>query len=208
MFMLRPRSPARKGAFIKNKWIPSSSDRIFPVIAPAEGRQFAEIAAGNAKDIDRAVKAARGALEGTWGRLSPTERGRLLTKLGYAITDHADELARLEARDTGKPMKQARADMVATARYFEYYGGAADKVHGDTIPFLAGYFVTTEHIPHGVVGHIIPWNYPAQMFGRTLAPALASSEASKRLLIEEWQFLARSGRSYANSRGREAALPD
>ena len=83
----------------------------------------------------------------------------------------------LEARDTGKPMKQARNDMIATARYFEYYGAAADKVHGDTIPFLPGYFVTTEHVPYGVTGHIIPWNYPAQMFGRTVAPALAMGNA-------------------------------
>jgi aldehyde dehydrogenase (NAD+) len=110
--------------------------------------------------------------------MSATERGRLLTKLGYAVQDHAEELAQLEARDTGKPMKQARNDMIALARYFEYYGGAADKVHGDTIPFLPGYFVTTEHVAHGVVGHIIPWNYPAQMFGRTVAPALAMGNAS------------------------------
>ena len=75
-------------------------------------------------------------------------------------------------------MRQARNDMVALARYFEYYGGAADKVHGDTIPFMPGYFVTTEHVAHGVVGHIIPWNYPAQMFGRTVAPALAMGNAS------------------------------
>ena len=74
-------------------------------------------------------------------------------------------------------MKQARNDMIATARYFEYYGAAADKVHGDTIPFLPGYFVTTEHVPYGVTAHIIPWNYPAQMFGRTVAPALAMGNA-------------------------------
>jgi aldehyde dehydrogenase (NAD+) len=167
-----------KGAFINNAWTASSSGRTLPVIAPAEGRQFAEIAASDANDVDRAVKAARAAIEGAWGRLSATDRGRLLTKLGYSVSDHADELARLEARDTGKPLKQARADMVATARYFEYYGGAADKVHGDTIPFLSGYFVTTERVPHGVVAHIIPWNYPAQMFGRTVAPALAMGNAS------------------------------
>ena len=167
-----------KGAFINNAWSASSSGRTLPVIAPAEGRQFAEIAASDANDVDRAVNAARAAFDGAWGRLSATDRGRLLTKLGYIVSDYADELARLEARDTGKPLKQARADIVATARYFEYYGGAADKVHGDTIPFLPGYFVATERLPHGVVGHIIPWNYPAQMFGRTLAPALAMGNAS------------------------------
>jgi aldehyde dehydrogenase (NAD+) len=168
-----------KGVFINNSWNHASSGETLPVIAPAEGRQFAEIASGDTRDIDRAVLAARAALDnGAWGRLSATDRGRLLTKLSYAIADHTDELTQLEARDTGKPMKQARADIVAVARYFEYYGGAADKVHGDTIPFLPGYFVTTEHVPHGVVGHIIPWNYPAQMFGRTIAPALAMGNAS------------------------------
>jgi aldehyde dehydrogenase (NAD+) len=96
-----------------------------------------------------------------------------MMKLGQKIADHAEELALLEARDTGKPMKQARADMVAAARYFEFYGAAADKVHGEVIPFLEGYMVTVMRDPKGVTGHIIPWNYPAQMYGRTLAPALA-----------------------------------
>jgi len=86
-------------------------------------------------------------------------------------------LAQLECRDTGKPLSQGRADMVATARYFEFYGGAADKVHGETIPFMAGYQVQTWHEPYGVTGHIIPWNYPAQMFGRTAAPSLAMGNA-------------------------------
>ena len=170
--------PAAKGVFINNRWRPAASGKTIPVVAPAEGVVFAAIAAGDAADVDAAVKAARAAAEGgAWGRLSATERGRLLTKLAYAIADHAEELAKLEARDTGKPMKQARNDMIAIARYFEYYGGAADKVHGDTIPFLPGYFVTTEHVPYGVTAHIIPWNYPAQMFGRTVAPALAMGNA-------------------------------
>ena len=169
---------AAQGVFIGNRWAPAASGRTLQMVAPAEGVAFAEIAAGDKPDVDRAVKAAQSALAGTWGRLSATERGRLLTKLGYAVQDHAEELAVLEARDTGKPMKQARNDMIALARYFEYYGGAADKVHGDTIPFLPGYFVTTERVAHGVVGHIIPWNYPAQMFGRTVAPALAMGNAS------------------------------
>ena len=112
------------------------------------------------------------------GQLSATERGRLLSNVGLLILEHFDELATLEALDTGKPMKQAKADITAAARYFEYYGAAADKVHGETIPFMNGFFVTTEHLPHGVTGHIIPWNYPAQMFGRSLAPALAMGNAT------------------------------
>ena len=167
-----------KGIFINNRWQPGASGKTIQVVAPAEGCAFAEIAAGNSVDVNLAVAAARAASEGsTWSRLSATERGRILSRIAIAVADHAEELALLEARDTGKPMKQARNDMIATARYFEYYGGAADKVHGDTIPFLPGYFVTTEHVPYGVTGHIIPWNYPAQMFGRTVAPALAMGNA-------------------------------
>ena len=168
-----------KGVFINNDWRPAASGRVIDVHAPAEGIVFAQIAAGTAPDVDAAVKAARHAVEeGAWSRLTATERGRLLSKLAVAIADHGEELARLEARDTGKPMKQARADIVAAARYFEFYGGAADKLHGETIPFLAGYFVPTERVPHGVTAHVIPWNYPAQMFGRTIAAALAVGNAT------------------------------
>ncbi len=170
--------PPAKGVFIDNAWRPAVSGRTLPMIAPAEGVAFASIAAGGREDVDLAVASARRAFEdGAWGRLSATERGRLLSKLGRLIEDHADEITALEARDTGKPMKQARADAVAVARYFEYYGGAADKLHGDTIPFLDGYFVATVYEPKGVTAHIIPWNYPSQMFGRTIAASLAVGNA-------------------------------
>jgi aldehyde dehydrogenase (NAD+) len=175
-----------KGVFIDNEWRPAHSGRSIPVVSPADGRVFAAIAAGDSDDIDRAVKAARRALDtGRWGRLTATERGRLLTRLGRLVEDHADELARLEAADTGKPMRQARGDVTAVARYFEYYGGAADKVHGDTIPFLDGYFVTTVYEPLGVTAHIIPWNYPGQMFARTVLPALAMGNAAVLKPAEE-----------------------
>lgn len=168
-----------KGIFIDNKWHPASSGAAIDVYAPAEGAVFARIAAGNAADIDKAVVAARRAFEtGGWGRLTGVERGRILARLGQLVLDNVDELTVIEARDTSKPLKQARADILACARYFEFYGGAADKLHGETIPFLNGYFVATEREPHGVTGHIIPWNYPAQMFGRTLAPALAVGNAT------------------------------
>jgi aldehyde dehydrogenase (NAD+) len=171
--------PPARGVFIDNRWLPSASGRTLDVVAPAEGQPFAQIASGNAADIDFAVKAARRAFDtGVWGRLTAAERGRLLRRLGEAVEADSENLARLEARDTGKPMSQARSDIAAAARYFEFYGGAADKFHGETIPFLAGYFVATERQPHGVTGHIIPWNYPAQMFARTLAPALAVGNAT------------------------------
>ncbi len=164
--------------FINNEWSPCNSGETLNVVEPATGQCFAKIAAGNAADIDVAVRAGRAALSGEWGQMAAVDRGRLLVKVGTLILAHFDELATLEARDTGKPLKQARADITAAARYFEYYGTAADKVHGDTIPFTEGFFVTTEHLPHGVTGHIIPWNYPAQMLGRTLAPALAMGNAT------------------------------
>ncbi len=118
------------------------------------------------------------ALDGPWGRLTATERGRLLIKIGQAVLEHEDELTRIEARDTGKPMSTARNDIKVLARYFEFYGGAADKVHGETIPFVAGHQVSLVREPLGVTAHIIPWNYPAQMFGRTVVPALAMGNAA------------------------------
>jgi aldehyde dehydrogenase (NAD+) len=148
------------------------------VFNPSDGAEFARIARGGALDIDAAVLAARAALEsGAWGKTTAVERGRLLTKLSQKVLEHAEELAVLEAKDTGKPISQARADSTALARYFEYYGGAADKVHGETLPFMAGYTALTLREPHGVCGQIIPWNYPMQIFGRSAAAALAMGNA-------------------------------
>src|SRR5581483_2374998 len=173
-----PAAAAARMNLIGGKWQPASGGGTLDVVSPSDGLEFARIARGTAMDVDAAVQTARKAFdEGAWGRMPAVERGRLLTRLAQKILDHFDALAELEARDTGKPMKQARADITAAARYFEYYGGAADKVHGDTVPFLDGYLVTILREPHGVTGHIIPWNYPAQMFGRSLAPALAMGNA-------------------------------
>src|SRR3954452_4529678 len=163
---------------IGGKWLDASDGRTLDMISPSDGRAFARIARGTKQDVDSAVAAARQAFdEGIWGRMTAVERGRLMSKLGEAILARHEELSQLEARDCGKPMKQARADITAAARYFEFYGGAADKVHGDTVPFLDGYMVTILREPKGVTAHIIPWNYPAQMFGRSLAPALAMGNA-------------------------------
>ena len=168
----------RTGVFIDNDWRAPVSGKTLDVVSPATGAVITRIADGTVEDVDAAVAAARRAFEGDWGRLSALDRGRILMRLGQLILDNFEALALTEAADTGKPMKQARADITAAARYFEFYGAAADKVHGDTIPFMNGYFVATEYVPFGVTGHIIPWNYPAQMFGRTLAPALAMGNAT------------------------------
>jgi len=163
--------------FIANTFVAPSSGETLPMIDPSDGHAFAAIARGNAADVDRAVSAAKRARDGAWGRLSPVEKGRVLARLSRGILDHADELAMLEARDCGKPLKQAMNDVVACARYFEFYGGACDKLHGETLPYANGFTVLTWREPHGVTGHIIPWNYPLQIFGRSVGGALAAGNA-------------------------------
>ncbi|MBN9438147.1 aldehyde dehydrogenase family protein [Bosea sp. (in: a-proteobacteria)] len=163
--------------FINGRYVAGRTGETMAVLAPATGEEFTRIACGNAQDIDDAVKAAQAAYEGAWGKLTAAERGRLISKLALKVQDHFEELAKIEAQDTGKPMAQARADIEATARYFEFYGGAADKVHGHIIPFLNGYSVNVVHQPYGVTGHILPWNYPAQMIGRSLTASLAMGNA-------------------------------
>lgn len=163
---------------IDGKWVASVSGQMIDVINPCDGKSFTQIDRGNAADIDLAVAAAQRALDGAWGKMTATERGRILMRFGELIVKNAEEVAQIEARDTGKPLSVARADIVAVARYFEYYGGAADKVHGEQIPYMNGYNVNVVRVPHGVTAHIIPWNYPAQMFGRSLAPALAMGNAA------------------------------
>ena len=162
---------------INNEWVDSAGEPL-PVTAPATGQRFAWLAGGGATEIDAAVRAARGALAGEWGRTTATERGRLMMGFASLVLIHAERLAWIEAHDTGKPISQALADMRAVARYFEFYGSAADKVHGDVIPYLNGYNVSVVREPLGVTAHITPWNYPAQMFGRSLAPALAMGNAT------------------------------
>lgn len=168
-----------RGAFLNNTVVAAANAELVPVVNPATGEVFTHLAEADAGQVDAAVRSARHALEhGAWGKLAGYERGRLLARLSALILDHADELAAIESRDTGKPAGQAMADIVATARYFEFYAGAADKLHGETIPYHNGFFVATEREPHGVVAHIIPWNYPAQMFGRNVAPSLAVGNAA------------------------------
>lgn len=162
---------------IGGKPLQALSGKTIDVYSPVDGMVFEHIPRGDAADIDMAVRAARLALEGAWGQLSALERGRLMLKLAQTVADHAEELALLEARDTGKSMTTARNDMVVLARYFEYYGSAADKIHGEVIPFLQGYQVNLLREPLGVTAHIIPWNYPAQMMGRSIGPALAMGNA-------------------------------
>ncbi|GAA6160757.1 aldehyde dehydrogenase family protein [Ruegeria sp. HU-ET01832] len=162
---------------IGGEWIGPSAGVDLPLINPSDGTEICHIARGDASDIGAAVAAAQAALDGDWGHKTALERGRILTRLGQLVLERVDDLAALEAMDVGKPLTQARADAVALARYCEFYGGAADKVMGETIPYLDGYTVYTLREPHGVTGHIVPWNYPMQIIGRSVGAALAMGNA-------------------------------
>ncbi len=163
---------------IGGAWVAPHATATLPMIEPATGRTYGTIVDSDAHDVDAAVAAARAAYQGAWGACTATERGRTLLRFADLILANADALAAVEARDTGKPASVAKADITALARYFEFYGGAADKLHGETIPYLDGYTVAVVREAYGVTGHILPWNYPAQMFGRTLAPSLAVGNAT------------------------------
>ena len=147
------------------------------VIDPSDGQEFTVIARGASEDIDAAVLAGRRAYETVWRKTPAVERGRFLMKLSARILERHAELSELECRDTGKPMQQAKVDITACARYFEFYGGAADKLHGETIPYAEGFTVFALREPYGVTGHIIPWNYPSQILGRTVGASLAAGNA-------------------------------
>jgi aldehyde dehydrogenase (NAD+) len=175
--MLDQTSVTAYGHLINGETIDRATAGGIDVLDPSTGKVLARIPRGGAAEVDRAVEAARSAFEGEWGAKSALERGRILMKISTLILENFEELAALESRDTGKPMKQARADITATARYFEYYGSAADKHHGETIPYSKGMTVLALRVPHGVTAHIIPWNYPSQIYGRSVGGALAAGNA-------------------------------
>ena len=162
---------------INNRWVDSESRRTFATINPATGEEICQVAEADAPDVDNAVKAARRAFDrkSAWRRMSASERGRLLNKLADLIEQNAEELARLESLDNGKPVAVARAaDLPLTIACYRYYAGWADKIQGKTIPIAGDYFCYTRLEPVGVVGQIIPWNFPLLMQAWKLGPALAA----------------------------------
>ena len=189
--------------FIGGNWIAPDSGEVLMLENPSSGGPMTTIARGKSADIDAAVNAARTALDGEWGRKSALERGRILTRIGQLILTRVEALAEIEAADVGKPLTQARNDAIAMARYMEFYGGAADKIHGQTIPYLEGYTVYTLRQPHGVTGHIVPWNYPMQIIGRSVGAALAMGNACVLKPAEEACLTALAFADLA----REAGLP-
>ena len=201
---LRPLDVDPSHCFIGGMWAPCDSGKTLELINPSDGSLLCEIARAGVSDIDRAVQAARAAFNGRWGRATAVERGRVLQKIGTLVLENIDELAELEARDVGKPLTQARADVVALARYMEFYAGSVDKLHGQTIPYLDGYTVYTLREPHGVTGHIVPWNYPMQIIGRSVGAALATGNAAVLKPAEEACLTALAFGELA----RRAGLPD
>lgn len=190
--------------FIGGLWAPAAAT--LTLSDPSNGTEITTIARGTAADISAAVTAARTALSGDWGQMTATERGRILTRLGQLVLTRAEELAQLEARDVGKPLTQARADALALARYLEFYGGAADKIMGETIPYQQGYTVYTLREPHGVTGHIIPWNYPMQIIGRSVGAALAMGNACVLKPAEEACLTALAFSALAHEAGLPAGV--
>ena len=159
---------------IDNAWRPASGGRTMEVVNPATEEVIAEVPSADATDVDAAVRAARAALDGPWGRLSARERGRLVARLAQRLMERADEIARLETLHNGKPISESRnIEIPAAAECFEYYAGWSDKVMGETIPVKGNHLTYTLREPVGVVAAIVPWNFPLLLAAWKVAPALA-----------------------------------
>ncbi len=161
---------------INNEWVESASGRRFETINPATGEAICDVAEADTADVDQAVQATRTAFaSGEWVKMSASRRGELLYKLADLIEEHADELARLETLDNGKPLSESlNIDLRAVIACYRYFAGWTDKIQGKTIPINGPFFCYTRHEPIGVVGQIIPWNFPLLMQAWKLAPALAA----------------------------------
>ena len=162
--------------FIGGKWVESSSGKKFPTINPATGEVICHVAEGDKPDVDKAVKAARKAFEDSaWSKMNASERGRLLNRLADLVEQNKEELATLETLDNGKPYNDSlNIDLPMTIKCYRYYAGWADKIHGKTIPVEGSFLCYTRHEPVGVVGQIIPWNFPLLMQAWKWGPALAA----------------------------------
>ena len=176
-FISKPRK-----MLINGKWVNAASGKTFPTYNPATGEVLAQVAEGDRADIDAAVQAARRAFDsGPWSHMTPSDRGKLIWKLADLLEQHLEEFATIETLDNGKPLSVARAaDVPLAVDMFRYMAGWATKLEGTTIPLSIpyspgiAYHAYTLREPVGVVGQIIPWNFPLLMASWKLAPALAS----------------------------------
>jgi len=163
---------------INGKWVQGDGQAFIDVVNPSTGEVLAQLTNASKAQVNEAVQAARIAFESEeWRQVKAFERGQLLLELAQYIRMHAEEWSLLECRDVGKPLTQARADVEAAARYFEFYGGAADKLMGDTIPIEDGILNAVVLEPVGITVHIVPWNYPLQITARSVAAAIATGNA-------------------------------
>src|SRR5213595_2018300 len=168
-------TPRRYQLFIDGQFVDAESGKVFKSPNPATGETFAEVAEADKADVDKAVAAARKAFEGKWSKMSARDRGRLLYKLSQLIERDAAQLAELETRDNGKPIKESTyIDLPGVVENFEYFAGWPTKIEGETIPVPGQMFNYTLREPVGVCGQIIPWNFPLLMAAWKLAPALAA----------------------------------
>jgi len=172
--------------FIGGKFVDSSSNKTFPAINPATGETICQVAEADKADVDQAVKAARKALEsGPWKKTDAADRGRLLYKLADLTDQHAEELAVLESYNCGKTISDARGDVQGVSRTLRYYAGWADKIEGRTVPVRGNFLSYTLRQPVGVVGQIIPWNFPLLMQAWKWGPALACGNTVVMKLAEQ-----------------------
>lgn len=163
-------------AFINGEAVETNAT--FTSTDPATGEVLAQIAACSTTEVDAAVSAAREASKGPWRSMGAAKRGEVLRKLAALIERDADRLAVLESKDVGKPLAQAKSDVLVCARYFDFYGSSIGSFHGETLPSPDDVLAYTRREPFGVTAHITPWNYPLQISARTLAPALATGNCA------------------------------
>src|SRR5258705_2821659 len=163
---------------IGGETVDAADGQTFEVVSPGTGASIATARLGGKADVDRAVEAAQAAFEAPkgWSSWAAGKRGRTLAKLAALIKDHAEELAQLESRNTGKPITSARGEIVGASLVFDYYAGAANKIYGQTIPISKPGLDMTLREPIGVVGLIVPWNFPLLMASWKLGPALAAGK--------------------------------
>ncbi|MFB6268574.1 MAG: aldehyde dehydrogenase [Halobacterium sp.] len=171
------RSTERHDLLVGGDRVAPSGGEYLETVDPATGDVVAEVAVADESDVDRAVRAASEAFP-AWRDTDPVERGQTLYRVAELVREHADELAEIETRDQGKPLSQARSDVLSGARYFEYYAGAADKIEGASVPVGTGQVDFTVREPYGVSAQIIPWNFPGNLFARGVAPALAAGNTA------------------------------
>jgi aldehyde dehydrogenase (NAD+) len=172
-----PEGVAELKLFLAGEWTDAADGQDFDSFEPATGRVWARVAEAGPEDVDRAVRAARGALDGAWGRTLAPDRARVLWRIAEVLDANKEDLARIESRDNGKAIRETRAEIANVIRYFEYFAGMCQNVLGHTMPETGPFFTYTRREPVGVVGAIIPWNSPLVMLAWKVCPALAGGNA-------------------------------